>query len=395
VCPGRLFCLQEETPSPPVSPSSDVGRPGGRLAEVAVAFLRLGATSFGGPLSHLGLMREELVRRRAWVDEATFVDFLSVANVLPGPTSTEVAMQLGRARAGQRGLWVAGVCFILPAALLVAALAALYQRFGLRPDARLVLSSVQPVVVALLATAVLPLARATLQSRLGLVLFALALGLALFGANPLLVLLASGLGSLAFSFGNASRAAFLLPAGGLVASPMAVALAPLFLVFLKVGCVVLGSGYVLVAFLQADLVQRLHWLTEAQLLDAVAVGQLTPGPVFTTATFVGFLLRGPSGAVVATVAVFLPAFVGVWASGPLLGYVRRSPRARAFLDGVNAGSLALMVHVSLLLGRAALLDVPSVLLCAAALLLLVATRVNGSWVVLGAAMLGVLRTWLG
>jgi chromate transporter len=375
--------------------SSEAGYPRGRVAEVAVAFLRLGATAFGGPLAHLGLMREELVRRRSWVDEATFVDFLSLANLLPGPTSTEVAMQLGRARAGRNGLVVAGVCFILPAALLVAALAALYLRFGLRPDARLVLASVQPVVVALLATAVLPLGRATLRGRLSWGLLAFALVLALLGANPLAVLVGSGLVSAVLAAGDGSRAAVVLPASGLWGVSATVGLASLFLVFLKLGCVVLGSGYVLVAFLQADLVERLHWLTPAQLLDAVAVGQLTPGPVFTAATFVGFLLRGPAGAAVATVAVFLPAFVGVWASGPLLGYLRSDRRARAFLDGVNAASLALMVHVSLLLGHAALVDAPSVLLFFAALVLLVAGRTNGSWVVLGAALVGGLRAGFG
>jgi chromate transporter len=376
-------------------PASGLSRPTGQLAEVATVFLRLGATSFGGPLAHLALMREELVRRRAWVDEGTFVDFLSLANLLPGPTSTEVAMQLGGARAGRAGLVVAGACFILPAALLVALLAALYVRFGLQPDARLVLASVQPVVVALLATAVLPLGRATLHGLRAWGLFAGALLLLLAGANPLAVLAAGGLTSSVLASGRSTHPALLLPVGGLLGAPVAVGLVPLFLTFLKLGCVVLGSGYLLVAFLQADLVDRLHWLTSAQLLDAVAVGQLTPGPVFTTATFVGWLLRGPAGAALATVAVFLPAFLGVWAGGALLERLRGDARARAFLDGVNAASLALLVQVTLVLGRAVLVDVPAVLLCGAALVLLLALKANASWVVLGAALLGGLRAWLG
>jgi len=368
----------------------------GRLAEVAAVFLRLGATAFGGPLAHLALMREELVRRRAWVEESTFVDFLSLANLLPGPTSTEVAMQLGRARAGRAGLLLAGACFILPAALLVAALAALYVRFGLRPDSQAVLASVQPVVVALVATAVLPLARSTLRTRVDWALFACALALALAGTNPLWVLAATGLVALLLLLKRGAPAAAIAPPLWLLsATPAAVGLLPLFLAFLKIGAVVLGSGYVLVAFLQADLVDRLHWLTTPQLLDAVAVGQVTPGPVFTTATFIGFLLHGPSGAAVATVAVFLPAFLGVWASGGLLVRLRADARARAVLDGINAASLALMAQVTLVLGRAALVDVPSVLLGAAALGLLLLGKVNGSWVVLGAAAVGLLRAHLG
>lgn len=365
------------------------------LSEVARVFLRLGATAFGGPLAHLALMREELVRRRAWVEERTFLDFLSLANLLPGPTSTEVAMLLGRARAGGPGLLVAGACFILPSMLLVAALAALYQRFGLRPDARWVLASVQPVVVALVATAVLPLARATLRDVAAGALFAGALGLALWGLNPVAVLLASGLAGVGVRLLPRSAALLLVPAGAVAALPPAVGLLSVFLVFLKIGAVVLGSGYVLVAFLQADLVDRLHWLTSAQLLDAVAVGQVTPGPVFTAATFIGWILRGPAGAALATLAVFLPAFVAAWLSAPLLARIRASERARGFLEGINAGSLALMVQVTLVLGRAALVDLPSAVLCALGLVLLLALRLNGSWVVLGAAVVGVLRAVFG
>ena len=379
-----------------MSSPADERRPRGRLAEVAGVFLRLGATAFGGPLAHLALMREQLVQRRRWVDERTFVDFLSLANLLPGPTSTEVAMQLGRARAGLPGLFVAGACFILPAALLVAGLAALYLRFGLRPETQAVLTSVQPVVVALVATAIVPLARSSLRAPAQWALFAASLAAVLLGANPVAVLAASGLVALLVLSRQQPGAAVLLPAGWLFgAAPAAVGLGPLFFVFLKIGAVVVGSGYVLVAFLQADLVDKLHWLTSAQLLDAVAVGQVTPGPVFTTATFIGFLLHGPAGAAVATLAVFLPAFVAVWLSGGLLSRLRDNPRARAFLDGVNAASLALMAQVTLVLGRATLVDVPSVLLCAAALALLLFAKTNGSWVVLGAALVGVLRARLG
>jgi chromate transporter len=374
---------------------SDASRPAGRLAEVALLFLRLGATAFGGPLVHLSLMREQLVEKRAWVKEATFVDFLSLANLLPGPTSTETAMLLGKARAGAAGLLVAGVCFILPSAVLVAALAALYLRYGLRPDARLLLQTVQPVVVVLVATAILPLARTTLRTPSAWALFLAAFLLLLAGLNPLAVLAACGVAGALLASRRPGQAAFLIPAGAFAGAPAAVGLWPLFFAFLKLGAVVWGSGYVLVAFLQADLVQRLHWLTSAQLLDAVAVGQLTPGPVFTTATFVGWLLHGASGAAVATLAVFLPAFLGVFLGSALFEWLRGDSRARAFLDGINAASLALMAEVTGVLGRAALVDVPSVSLALAALLLLVAAKANGSWVVLGAVAVGALRAWLG
>lgn len=374
---------------------SDASRPTGRLVEVAGVFLRLGATAFGGPLVHLSLMREQLVRKRAWVEEATFVDFLSLANLLPGPTSTETAMLLGNARAGAPGLLVAGVCFILPSALLVAALAALYLRYGLRPDARLLLQTIQPVVVVLVATAILPLARTTLRTPVAWVFFLGAFALVLAGVSPLLVLGGCGVASAFLAMRPKGRAFLLVPLGGFLAVPSAVGLWPLFFSFLKLGAVVWGSGYVLVAFLQADFVEHLHWLTSAQLLDAVAVGQLTPGPVFTTATFIGWLLHGPSGAAVATLAVFLPAFIGVFLGSALFQRLRGDSRARAFLDGVNAASLALMAEVTLVLGRAALVDVASVSLALAALLLLVGFKANGSWAVLGAVVVGALRAWLG
>lgn len=374
---------------------SDASRPSGRLVEVALVFLRLGATAFGGPLVHLSLMREQLVEKKAWVKESTFVDFLSLANLLPGPTSTETAMLLGNARAGAAGLLVAGVCFILPSALLVAALAALYLRYGLRPDARLLLQTVQPVVVVLVATAILPLARTTLRTPAAWALFLAAFALVLAGASPLAVLAACGLWGALFASRRPGQAAFLLPAGASLGAPAAVGLWPLFLTFLKLGAAVWGSGYVLVAFLQADLVERLHWLTSAQLLDAVAVGQLTPGPVFTSATFLGWLLHGASGAAVATVAIFLPAFAGVFFGQALFERLRGDSRTRAFLDGVNAASLALMAEVTWVLGRAALVDALSVSLALAALLLLVALKANGSWVVLGAVAVGAVRAWLG
>jgi chromate transporter len=350
------------------------------LREVAAFFLRLGFTAFGGPAAHLALMEDEAVRRRAWLSREAFLDRLGAINLLPGPNSTQMAMALGYERAGWRGLVLGGLCFILPAALMAAGCAWAYLHWGSLPRAQGLLYGVRPVILAVLAQALYALGRAALKSRalaaLGLA-SALAYGL---GLHELAVLGLAGLAMLAV----ASRRA---PALALAATPLA-PLPSLFLAFLKLGAVVFGSGYVLVAFLRADLVARWHWISESQLLDAVAVGQITPGPVFTTATFLGYLLRGPAGAALATVGIFLPSFLLVALLGPLLPRVRRSPRASAFLDGVNVAALALVFVAGLQLARAALVDVPTLLMAATGAALLLRWKVNPTGLVLGGATLG-------
>lgn len=382
------------------------------LRELAALFLRLGATSFGGPAAHIALMHDEVVRRRGWLDEQRFLDLLGAANLIPGPTSTELAIHVGYERGGFRGLLVAGTCFILPAMAITGGLAALYVAGGALPQANAVLAGCKPVVVAVVLQAIsglLPKAART-PPLAGLGLFALAA--TLLGIDELAVLAAAGASAALFlrrPAGAGVGAAGMLPFAG-PALPTAAAAAAtaitataattatlpaLFGVFVKIGSVLFGSGYVLLAFLRADLVERLGWLTEAQLVDAVAVGQITPGPVFTTATFVGYLLCGPSGALVATAGIFLPAFVFVALSGPLLPRLRRSPTAAAVLDGVNVASLALMVAVTLQLGRAVFVDTFSLLLGLAAAVLLLRYRVNSSWLVLGGAIAGWVAHALG
>jgi chromate transporter len=372
----------------PASPGADPAR--GRLRELALLFLRLGTTAFGGPAAHIALMEQEVVRRRRWMEREEFLDLVSAANLVPGPNSTELAIHIGRMRAGWPGLLVAGACFILPAALIVGGLAALYVELGAVPEARSVFRTVMPVMIAIVAHALVGFARTAVKSWPLALLLGVAGAASFAGAHELVVLLAAGAagaGARAARRGSA-RAVWLPLALGpapLAASAFAFDLGRLFLFFLKVGSVLFGSGYVLLAFLRADLVERWGWLTSAQLLDAIAVGQMTPGPVFTTATFIGYILAGPLGAAVATVGIFLPAFLFVAASGWLIPRMRRSPIASGFLDGVNVASLALMALVTWQLAGTALVDAPTVVLAAASALLIWRYPRSSTWLILGAA----------
>jgi chromate transporter len=376
----------------PVEPSAPTP-----LADVARLFLRLGLVSFGGPAAHVALMEEEIVRRRRWLTREAFLDLLGAAHLIPGPNSTELAIHIGFVRAGWPGLLVAGVCFILPAALIVGVLAWVYVRYGALPAIAGILAGVKPVVIAVVAHAILQLGRSVLKSRTAILVGAACVIAALFGMHELAVLASAGtlmwlIDSTRRASGDAggggSRAIAFPVLAGVAGVSLSFSLGALFLVFLKIGSVLFGSGYVLLAFLRNDLVVRLGWLTERQLLDAVAIGQVTPGPVFTTATFVGYLLGGAPGAVVATVGIFLPAFVFVAASGPLVPRVRRSPTARAVLDGVNVASLALMLVVTVQLGREALAGPIGIVIAAVSAVALIRFRVSAAWLLLAGAALG-------
>jgi chromate transporter len=364
------------------------------LREIAAVFLKLGTTAFGGPAAHVAMMHEEVVERRRWLTPEQFLDYLGAVNLIPGPNSTELAIHIGHARAGWSGLLIAGIAFIVPAFLIVFGLAWAYVRYGSLPDAAGILYGVKPVVVAVVAHALVGLARTAVRSPR---LAALAIGAAIAafaGMHELAVLLAAGV--LSGVSGGAARARALLVSlvagsGATAAAASAatpVTLGPVFLVFAKAGAVLFGSGYVLLAFLRADLVERLHWITETQLLDAIAVGQVTPGPVFTTATFIGYLLAGPAGALVATIGIFLPAFFFVAISGPLVPRLRASHAAGAVLDGVTVASLALMAVVTMQLAGAALVDTPTWAIAIGSLVALVRLRVNSAWLMLAAAALG-------
>jgi chromate transporter len=357
------------------------------------------------------MMEDEVVRRRRWLTREEFLDYLGATNLIPGPNSTELAIHIGHARAGWPGLIVAGASFILPAAVMVGALAWAYVRFGSLPAVAHLFYGIKPVVIAIVLQALWRLARAAVRGPLLATVGAASLAAAALGVHELLVLAAGAVAvPLLGAWSGHRRSPAAVPAatlgarlrlapassivplaaGGLVAVPFS--LWKLFFVFTKVGAVLFGSGYVLLAFLRADLVQRLGWLTERQLLDAVAVGQVTPGPVFTTATFVGYLLGGPAGATAATLGIFLPAFCFVALSGPLVPRLRRSPLAGAVLDGVNVASLALMALVTWQLGRAALIDPLTVGIAAMAALALLRFQVNSVWLIGAGAVAGVISS---
>ena len=380
---------------------------GAPLRELAGLFLRLGVTAFGGPAAHIAMMRAEVVDRLKWLSDREFLDLLAATNLIPGPNSTEMAIHLGYRRAGIPGLLVAGASFIVPAALIVGGIAWGYARYGETPAVGWLMYGIAPVVIAIVLQALVKLGQAALGRAAHVLIGAGALAAALAGVNEL-VLLAAGAGAglllvLRPQRGAAAAVLLALPAllsralagtTALAASAvLAVEAAPftltrLALFFLKAGSVLFGSGYVLLAFLRADLVQRWSWLTDQQLIDAITVGQMTPGPVFTTATFIGYLLGGWAGAVLATVAIFAPGFVLVAVTQPLIPKMRASRLLGGCLDGVIAASLGLMASVTWLLGRAALVDLPTVAIAAAGAAVLFAWRPNATWLILGGAVAG-------
>ncbi len=366
------------------------------LADIARVFLLLGTTAFGGPAAHLAMMHDQVVRRRGWFDDQEFADLIAATNLIPGPNSTEMAAHIGLRMGGWRGLLLAGLCFILPSAVIVSGFAVLYARYGQAPDARGLFAGISPVIIAIIIRASGSLARGSIRRPALWVVAAVAALLSLAGVNELLILaggalvvvtsrltrrhIATALGVIAAGAGLQGAAA--------AAPAVPVTLAGLSLFFLKVGSVLFGSGYVLIAFLHADLVDRWHWLTDQQLVDAIAVGQFTPGPLSTTATFIGYLLAGWPGAVLCTVAMFLPGFVLVTITQPLIPRLRASRAASALLDGVVAASLGLMAAVAVNLGRTGIHSLPQTAILVAALVVLLRWRINSAWLVLAGAVAG-------
>ena len=376
----------------------------GRLGEVARLFLRLGFIAFGGPAAHVAMMRDEVVRRRRWVTDEQFLDLYGATNLIPGPNSTEMAIHLGYVRAGWPGLIAGGGLFILPAMLIVLALAWAYVEYGATPGATWMLYGVKPVIMAVVAQALWGLARASMKT---LPLAAIGMGvlvLYLLGVNEIALLFAAGLLTVVVQNARrlhrprASYTAFALlapPSLGALATGIAgYSLATLFLTFLKIGAVLYGSGYVLLAFLRRDFVERLGWLTDQQLLDAVAIGQFTPGPVFTTATFIGYLVGGVTGAIAATVAIFLPGFVFVALTNPLIPKLRRSPWMASLLDGVNVAAVGLMAAVAWQFGRVAVNDAVTAALAIVAVVLLIRFRTNSALLVAGGGAAGIVAHYI-
>lgn len=363
----------------------------GRLGELARLFLRLGVTSFGGPAAHTAMMHDEVVRRRGWVSDEQFVDLVGATNFIPGPNSTELAIHLGWERARGWGLVVAGVCFIAPAALIVGVIAWVYVTYGNTPALEGVLYGIKPVVIAIVAYALAKLTRTVAKTRLLALLAAGACAAYLVGVNELVVLAAGGAvaaGLRAARQLRANRLSVWLPA---VIGAADVGLGRLFLTFLQIGSVLYGGGYVLLAFLQGELVERHGWITSQQLLDAVSIGQVTPGPVFTTATFIGYVIAGFWGAVVATIAIFLPSFVFVALLTRLVSWMRASATLGAVLDGVNAAAIGLMAGVTAQLAGDALVDPLTVVILVAAGVAVWRTRLNSAWLIAGGAVIGIIH----
>jgi chromate transporter len=378
-------------------------KPGeGSAREVAKLFLKLGTIAFGGPAAHIAMMRDEMCVRRRWVSEERFLDLLGAANLIPGPSSTELAIYLGYERAGWKGLVLGGVCFILPAMVMVLALAWAYVIYGATPHANWLLYGIKPVIVVIIIQALWGLFKTAVKGPLLAAAGIAVLSLYLAGFNPITLLF--GIGLLITLIKNGSQfnrqqdttstglplfAGLGVSAGasaGITQVPFS--LTSLFVTFLKLGSVVFGSGYVLLAFLRNDFVYRLRWLSDQQILDAVAVGQFTPGPVFTTATFIGYIVGGLPGAILATVGVFLPSFLFVAAVFPIVGLLRRSRWASGFLDGVNVGALGLMAGVTWQLGRAALIDGFTIVVAVLALMFVLRFKINSAWLVLAGGILG-------
>ncbi len=380
--------------SSPTPPNPELPAAHASLGEIAGLFLRLGFTAFGGPAAHVALMEHEVVRRRRWIGRDEFLDLLAATNLIPGPNSTEMAIHLGLRMGGAPGLLVAGACFIVPAVLLVLAIAWAYASYGTLPAAEHLLRGIKPVMIAVVLQALWSLGRTAIKTPLLGAIGVLSLAAVAAGVGELLVLLVAGVATMGARRLIDGRALLLpmlsVPKVALAAAAKPFGLLPLFLFFVKVGSVLFGSGYVLLAFLRADLVENFGWLTEAQLLDAIAVGQITPGPVFTTATFVGYVLGGVPGALVATAGIFLPAFVFVAISGPIVPRLRRSAAAGAFLDGVVVASLALMALVTFQLANDAIRGWATLAIALGSAVLLIRFRLNSAWLVLGGGLLGLI-----
>lgn len=406
---------QTDPPTPP--PPQPVLR---RALDVAALFLRMGFVAFGGPAAHVAMMREEVVDRRRWIDEQHFLDMLGATNLIPGPNSSEMAIHIGYVHAGLPGMILAGIAWMLPAFFMVLALSWAYIRFGATPTADAILYGIKPVIIPIIISALIRLGKKAVKGWVTAVIGLLAVIGYLLGGNVLLLLFGGGLAAMLIAnlrrLGRRDRAALILPALPTAKNlvPTLKALVPaaagsaavfslglMFLTFFKVGLVMYGSGYTLFAFLQADFVTRLGWLTEQQLIDAIAVGQMTPGPLFTTTTFIGYLLGTQFGmapvptAILATVGFYIPSFGFVALSNPIIPRVRHSSWASSFLDGVNVAALGAMAGVTWFLGRAAYIDLIALVIGAAAALALFRFKVSSAWIVIGGALTGLALSLAG
>jgi chromate transporter len=378
-----------------------------RLIELAKLFLKLGVTGFGGPVAHIAMIEDEVVKRRQWLTQEHFLDLLGATNLIPGPNSTEMAIHIGYIYAGWLGLVVSGISFILPAVLITGVFAFIYVSYGSVPEFSPLLYGIKPVVLAIILNAVFGLGKKALKNKQLLIIAVLVALVNYFGkVNEVITLLLGGILGMIWLHNIATHSDkqtnLLITALTLGATLPKVTLTPtvsiwqLGLFFLKVGSVLFGGGYLLIAFLQGELVDQYHWLTQQQLLDAIAIGQFTPGPILSTATFIGYIISGLPGAIVATVGIFLPSFLFVVLLNPVIPWLRKSPWTRGFLDAVNASAVALMIVTTLQIGvktldlaRFPLLDLFSVFMFLIAAVLITRFRINAPWLVLGGGLISI------
>jgi len=378
-----------------------------RLREVSLLFLKLGAFSFGGPAVYIALMHHETVHRHRWIDEQRFLDLVGTTNVIPGPNATEMAIHLGLIRAGWRGLIAAGTLFILPGMAATLLVAWAYVTYGSIPEVGWVLYGVKPVVIGMVIEALWNLGRKGIKGPTTAIVGMGIVALYLLGFNEIALLFGgAAVVLIAYSgrrlikhglFAVASIPALVqIPLTTLNAAIIPFSQTALLLSFLKIGSVLFGSGYVLLAFLRSEFVVNLGWLTDQQVLDAVVAGQITPGPVFSSATFIGYLVGGWPSALLATLGIFLPSFLFVGLLSRILPFVRKSPWAATFLDGVNVASLGLMAGVTVQLGQTAIIDIFTVVLTLITLFVIFRYRVNSVWLILGGGLMGAIyKLFLG
>ncbi|MBI3151187.1 MAG: chromate transporter [Chloroflexi bacterium] len=368
------------------------------LAEVAALFLKIGFTAFGGPAAHIGIMHDEVVVRRKWLTDEEFLDLLGATNLIPGPNSTEMTIHIGYRRAGWLGLLAGGFCFVTPATLIVLGLSWLYVQYGNTPQLEWLMYGIKPVVIAIIAQALWTLGNKAFKNKLAILIGIIVFSLYFFRLNEIVLLFAGGLVFLLvtnYQRLNKINPAVFIPFGGIsLAQFVPFSFSTLFLTFLKIGSVLYGSGYVLLAFLRNDFVLRLGWLTDQQLIDAIAIGQVTPGPLFTAATFIGYILGGTPGALLATLGIFLPSFIFVLISNPLIPKIRNSTWMSGLLDGVNASSLGLMAAVTFQLASASLTDFPAAVITIVSLILLLRYKINSTWLIAGGALTGFILSFI-
>lgn len=365
------------------------------LKEVAQVFFKLGCFAFGGPAAHIAMMEDEIIEKRKWMTRDYFLDLIGTTNLIPGPNSTEMTMHCGYERAGKAGLFVAGIAFIFPATIITALLAYLYVEYGQLPEVEPFIYGIKPAVLAIIASAILKLGKKAIKSTELIVLGLMVLIVSLLGANEVIALLVAGVLGMFYFYLKSKTTSSLnsispfLMVFGMHSLAVKISTLKLFLIFLKVGAILYGSGYVLFAYLDAELVTR-GLLTRSELIDAIAIGQFTPGPVLSTSTFIGYQLSGFTGALVATAGIFLPSFLFVLILNPFIPRMRNSKVLRYFLDSVNIAAVAVMLAVLIVMARETLVEWQSIVIALLAVLLTFKTKISTIWTILIGAVLGFL-----